>query len=231
MIVNTRKSTPPVGFTPGVDNEERAAKSIIKGSEKALWGFLVFLSVIPGAVLLLFIIPWVKWYKWRNWFRQAQIAVNNAASSIDVSLARRRDTLIKLVEQTKAYMKFESSTFADVTKLRSMRDLSNITQANEAQAIMDKIASQFNINVENYPMLKANSTVQELMSASQYVESEIAASRRLYNQAAMNFNQEMVVFPKIVTAARMGLVTFAMFAASETQRQDVDMSGLSNYNA
>lgn len=39
--------------------------------------------------------------------RTKQTEINQAASGIDVNLVKRKDTLLKLLEQTKAYMKFE----------------------------------------------------------------------------------------------------------------------------
>jgi hypothetical protein len=39
--------------------------------------------------------------------------------------------------------------------------------------------------------LKTTDTIRDLMQSADYIEREIAASRRLYNATALNFNQEI----------------------------------------
>ena len=155
--------------------------------------------------------------------------INNAASNIQVNEAKRRDTLIKLLEQTRAYMKHERETLELVTKYRSG------TASQGETSRLDNQLSQFmmnlNVQYEQYPQLRADSIVAELMSSSQYLETEIAAARRVYNQSATQFNAEIFMFPRIVTASKIGLSTFPLFQASYQQRQDVDMSSLSNFGS
>lgn len=223
MLVDPRK-TNKEAFNPNVDNTEFTAP--LSSKDKALWIFLTIIAwlfIIPGIVLT------VKVYQWRNNFRREQVEINEAASAIDVNLVKRRDTLIKLLEQTKGYMKFEKETLVNVTKLRSMTNAdTDIIKANENQRIMDAVSRDLRINFENYPNLKASSVIAELMSSSQYIETEIAASRRLYNLKVTSFNQNIVSFPRSVQAAKMNLHSLPMFVASEEQKQDVKMDDLSN---
>lgn len=220
MLVNPNIKNEEQGFNPNVDNTAFEAQA--NGKDKFLWWTLFILSwltIIGGIVLT------VLWYKWGNQLRREQIEVNEAASGIDVNLTKRRETLIKLLEQTKAYIKFEKSTLEDVTKLRSFGPINNdINKANELQGIMDNVAKGINISVENYPDLKSSNVVLELMSASQYIETEIAASRRLYNLKVSSFNQSIASFPKSVKAKSLKCHSLPMFIASEIQKQDVDMS-------
>lgn len=222
MLVDPSKKSE--GFNPNVDNRTFGAQASNK--DKTLWWTLYILSwltIIIGIVLT------VKWYQWGNMFNREQIEVNEAASAIDVNLTKRRDTLIKLLEQTKGYMKFEKETMENITKLRSMTNAdTNIQKANENQKIMDSLSRDLRINFENYPNLKSSSAVAELMSSSQYIESEISASRRLYNLKVTAFNQNIVSFPRSVKAKKMNLVSLPMFSASEEQKQDVKMDSLSN---
>ncbi|MDR2369743.1 MAG: LemA family protein, partial [Mycoplasmataceae bacterium] len=143
---------------------------------------------------------------------------------IDVQLKKRRDTLIKLVDATQTSIKFEKSLLTDITRLRNV----NVT-ANDANGLVaqDKASSsalsRLMATFENYPNLKTTDTIRDLMSSADYIEREIAASRRLYNATALQFNQEIQSWPSNVIAASMRLHSFALFAASDEDKQDVSL--------
>ena len=217
MLVDTRVQQNPSGFNVNVDNNQRQAKASF--GQKFGWVLLVIFTL--GII-------WFVSISWKNQLIDQQMQINNAASNIQVNEAKRRDTLIKLLEQTKAYMKHEKETLTLVTKYRS-----GGADANETAKLDNQLANfmmNLNVQYEQYPQLKADNLVKELMSTSRYLETEIAAARRLYNQKATSFNAEIFMFPKIVLASKIGLSTFALFQATLTQRQDVDMSSLSNYD-
>lgn len=217
MLVDTRIPQNPQGFNLNVDNTQRVAKA--SGAQKFGWILLIILTFS--------VIYWIS-ISWKNQFIDSQMRINEASSAIQVNEAKRRDTLIKLLEQTKGYMKHERETLELVTKYRG-----GVANSNETSKL-DNQLSQFmmnlNVQYEQYPQLKADAIITELMSTSQYLETEIAASRRLYNQKVTSFNAEIFMFPKIAVASKIGLATFPMFQASAVQRQDVDMSSLTSYN-
>lgn len=224
MLVDTRKEGSKEGFAPNTDNTIQDANATI--GQTIGWYVMVvlcWLTIIGGIVIL------IKSIEYKNYFQKKQIEINSAASSIDIMLQKRRDTLIKLLEQTKSYMKFEKETLTNITALRSIGTKSNdIEDIVNSQKIMDTVSNGFKINFENYPNLKSNSTILELMSSSQYLEIEIASARRLYNKTVNEFNSRMFVFPEIVIATKMKLTTFAFIQASEESKKDVDMNSLEN---
>lgn len=214
MLVDTRKQQDPQGFNPNVDNSVQVAKASF--GQKLGWILMCIFTL--GICFFVGI-------SWKNSFNRQQIEINQASSNINVNLTKRRETLIKLLEQTKGYMKFEKETLTLVTKYRSgMASESEKTQMDNQLA---NFMMNLNVQYEQYPQLKSDQIVRELMSSSQYLESEIAASRRLYNQSVTYFNSEIFTFPKIAVASKMKLQTFPMYFASVTQMQDVDMSSLS----
>lgn len=221
MLVNPNIKSNPDGFNPNVDNTVQYPQ--ITKMQKIGWYTMLFLGclVIIGGIVLV-----VKSTQYKNYFQKKQIEINNASSTIDVYLAKRRDTLIKLLEQAKSYMKFEKDTLEDITTLRTIgsKDVSQ----NQAQKILDNVDKHINFAFENYPNLKANTVVIELMSSSQYLEQELASARRLYNQNVSDFNSKIFLFPQIVMSSKMKLCTFPFYVASEKQKEDVDMSSLNN---
>jgi LemA protein len=62
-----------------------------------------------------------------------------------------------------------------------------VTQERTSASALSRLMATF----ENYPNLKTTDTIRDLMSSADYIEREIAASRRLYNSTALQFNQEI----------------------------------------
>ncbi|MDC4182717.1 LemA family protein [Mycoplasma bradburyae] len=221
MLVDPNKKTE--AFNPNVDNTTYNAQA--SGGDSGLWWFLYILAwlTIVGGIILT-----IKWYGWGNELRRKQNEINQAASAIDINQVKRKDTLIKLVEQVKAQMNFEKNTLENITKLRSLSGSnSDINKINDNEKIMNSISKAINVNFENYPNLKSSSAIAELMSSSQYIEAEISASRRLYNTKVTDFNQLIVSFPISVKAKSMRCHSLPLFAASEEDKKDVKMDSLS----
>lgn len=229
MLLDTRQERPEnkEGFNPNVQNE--VINAVAAQSQKTSFWILVVLGSLT--VIGFFIFLYIWFVSWPNKFNSQQLKINNSASSIELNLAKRKDTLIKLFEQTKAYLKFENDTYTKVAELRSGKTTkNNINESNKEQILMNSIARDINIAYEQYPNLKANSIIVDLISASQYIENEIAASRRLYNMDVTQFNQSIMLYPAVVKAKKMKLYTLPLFVASEEQKKGVDMSGLSDFN-
>ncbi|WP_412032586.1 LemA family protein [Malacoplasma muris] len=223
MLVDTRKPANPQGTSLNVDNTEIVANPT--SGQKTLFNVLIFFSWFP--LILPGIIWWVNRIKKRNVWVEKQMEVNNAAAAIDVNLTKRADTLIKLLEQTKGYLKHEKETLTNITKMRSSGAQATPADIQAKDQAISSLARNINIQLEAYPDLKGSSVIGELMSSSQYIEGEIAASRRLYNQIAQRFNADILTFPNICIAYKDNLRTFPLFSASEEQKKDVDMSKLS----
>lgn len=177
--------------------------------------YLLWLTIIGGIIFLVVSINKT------NQFKRQQIEINNSASNIEVQLQKRSDTLIKLLDATKGYMEFEKDTLKKITAIRT--GLPN-TNVNEKNNIISEVARGININVERYPDLKSDEAINKLMTESAYIEKEIAANRRLYNQNVTTFNQEIFTFPWCVLAERNNLSTIPLFSASEDSKKDTKLS-------
>lgn len=183
-------------------------------AQPSLFGkIMVYLSFVLIFPIILFIVS-------RNNFLRLQQSIEETASDIDVQLKRRFDLLTKLVDATKGYMKFEKSTLTDVVSLRSgkMETMSDLSKADSG---LNATFGKFNALLENYPDLKANTTVLQLQSGAKDCEDNIAAARRFYNANVKVFNSKIKTFPSNVVASTLNLVSKDYFLASDSDRQDI----------
>jgi len=153
--------------------------------------------------------------------------VDQAYSTIEVQLVQRYDLIPKLVETVKQYMGHERSLLEDIVRLRgeAMRASNpgdKIRKDNELSSAL----GQLNVTMENYPQLKASDNFVQLQRALNEVEEQLAAARRSYNGAVVEYNNAVQTFPSSLVAGTMNFGTRQMFTAEEKKRGDVDMRGL-----
>ncbi|MBN3535025.1 LemA family protein [Mycoplasma procyoni] len=216
-LFDQRNNDDQQGFEARVDNSVKKATA----STAAKVVFWIF-----GTLLLFF--GWIYYIVKRNKLNRMQNGVNQAASTIDTQLAKRADTLVKLVDQVKSYKEFEKSLLVDVTRMRSLAHSSNgsAEERVELDEISTRVSRQINVAFEAYPDLKASSLYDTLMKESIYLEEELSAARRLYNSKVTEFNEQLFVWPANVVASGMKLSSLPLFKASAVQRADVSMKGL-----
>jgi LemA protein len=140
----------------------------------------------------------------------------NAFSQIDVQLKRRYDLIPSLVEVAKHYMEHEKSTLERVIAARNgassrlseahqnPSDPSSIRHISEAENILRGAISQFNVVMENYPQIKADTTMQNLQEELSTTENKIAFARQFYNDSVMEYNIYRQSFPQTLFASMFG---------------------------
>ncbi|EDT49302.1 LemA family [Ureaplasma urealyticum serovar 13 str. ATCC 33698] len=215
------KEQDPSGISPNVSNERKIVTA--SSGEKALYIFIVILSIIT-IIGWIFLLIW--WFKTKNHLIQTKNSVNEASSSIQVAQTKRFDLLNKMIEQTKSYYKFEQKVLDEITKNRSVQMSSDI---NKNEEVLSKLQNLVNVQFERYPDLKSSNILMELMSTSSYLENEIASSRRAYNSRATDWNIMIFQFMTVIVAAKLKLDTFPIYAASKQERADVSMKSLSDF--
>lgn len=144
--------------------------------------------------------------------------VKNAWSQIDVQLQRRYDLIPNLVETVKGYMNYEKGTLEAVIQARSQASKARqeIAQAGgptgegsikelmtAETALRGSLGNLFAL-AENYPELKASTTMQNLQEELSSTENKVAFSRQGYNDQAMAYNTAQEVFPASLVAGSLG---------------------------
>lgn len=153
-----------------------------------------------------------------------QEKVESASADIDTQLQRRADLIPNLVNSVKGYMEHESSIITAITesrkKLVSAETMEEKAEANDA---LTQALGNFNVIVENYPDLKANTTFVQLQDELAGTENRIATSRRDYNEAVRDYNQTIKRFPGRLFASLFGFEPADYFTAKEGSEDAPDI--------
>jgi LemA protein len=128
------------------------------------------------------------------------IALRNGIESnfkqIQVALKKRMDLINQVVDSVKGEMKFEKDTLTQITRLRSQA-AGELTpgKAKEFDASSSKLLAGLKVQVENYPNLKANENVKQLIQSINELEEEVSRLRYVYNNTIQEFNTKLQSFP------------------------------------
>jgi len=176
--------------------------------------------LVAGGILLILIL----WYISAN---NKLVALKNnrenAFADIDVQLKQRHDLIPQLMGAVKGYMDHENEVLTRVTAARS--------RAMGASGVNDKIAAEkelgaamgaFQIQVEAYPDLKANSNFMHLQTEISDIENKLAAVRRFFNSATKELNNAIESIPSNIVAGIKKYTVQPMFDLGETGRQQMD---------
>ncbi len=140
----------------------------------------------------------------------------NAFAQIDVQLRRRYDLIPNLVETAKAYLTHERETLEAVIAARNQAlagldrmkinpgDDAATSALGSAEAALGRAMGQFNVVMEAYPDLKANSTMQQLSEELTSSENKVAFARQAFNDAVTEYNTFRQSFPAALFAASFG---------------------------
>ncbi len=158
-----------------------------------------------GTIIVLLLIAGVAVYIISLYNRLVRLRnqVRNGWRQIDVQLKRRHDLIPNLVETVKDYMSYEQETLQQVVQARS-RAVETEGKGPEAamaaeQGLSGALGRLFAL-MENYPDLKANQNVQQLMEELSSTENRIAFSRQHYNDSVMAKNTAVESFPSNIVA-------------------------------
>lgn len=164
---------------------------------------------VPALIILYVIAIYNKLTSFKNRFK-------NAFAQIDVQLQLRHDLIPNMVETAKAYMAHEKDTLERVIQARNQAqsaqqkasaDPSNgsaIKKLGMAEGMLNGALANFFALQENYPDLKADQTMMELMETLETTENKVSYSRQAYNDAVMVFQTYKESFPNVIVANLSG---------------------------
>lgn len=175
----------------------------------------IIVLVVVVALVLWVISLYNKLVRFRN-------QVRNAWSQIDVQLKRRHDLIPNLVETAKGYMKHERETFEAITQARAAAmGAQGASEAAKAESQLQGALSRFNLVVENYPELKANTNFLSLQEELTSTENKIGFARQFYNDQVMQFNNLIESVPTNIVAGMFQFTKSDFFEIEEPAEREV----------
>ncbi len=155
--------------------------------------------------------------------------VKQAYGSIEIYLKQRFDLLPNLIALLQQYMAHEKDILTQVTQLRS--------QANQAHAAEEKIAASneftklmgtLQLNVEQYPDLKADKQFANVQYELTDIEEQISAARRAYNAAVTVYNDTIQQFPGNLVAGIRKDQTATLLHIPKAEQKEININQLFN---
>ena len=146
-----------------------------------------------------------------------QTKVEQAQADVATALQRRSDLIGNLVESVKGQMNHETEVFTQIAEARAKIGNGSVTskENQEAQGELSSAISRLLVLTENYPELKSNQNVEQLMTELAGSENRIFVARKDYNQAATEYNQKLRSFPTVLLANMMNFKEAETFKESE----------------
>src|SRR3989344_8221855 len=182
---------------------------------KPLW-------IVIGVVVL--ILLWVMGSY--NGLVNAKETVSQSWGDVQAQYQRRLDLIPNLVSTVEGAVKFEQTTQIQIAALRTgitnaKTALANAQTGDQRVAAVqqaDEVSPSFrnlNINVENYPQLKATENFLSLQDELAGTENRVAVARQRYNEATRNYNVKTKRFPSNIIAGMFGFDEEEFFEAEE----------------
>lgn len=134
-------------------------------------------------------------------------------SNIQIALQRRHDLIPNLVSSVAGSQKQEQKVYGQIADARTQyynanKSYKNADTADDKTQALEKQESALNIMVgsikENYPDLKSNQQVSDLMVELEGSENRISVERQKYNNVVKSYNTTVKRFPTSILAGMTG---------------------------
>lgn len=189
-----------------------------------------FVFILFGLAILL--VPVIFVVVVYNGLVQLRNRCKNAFAQIDVQLKRRHDLVPNLVESVKAFMAHERETLEAVIQARnvatsarehaSAADGASIQQLATAEAGLGGALGRLFALSESYPELRSDQNMLKLQEELTSTESKVAFARQAYNDAVMNYNNKIEMFPSNFVAGMFHFDAATSFElSSNAERESV----------
>ena len=152
-------------------------------------------ALTPLRYLLLFMIA-VLYNDWVFLLRRCDALWAN----IDVALKKRFDLLPQLVDTAKAYLAHEQGVQEQLAALRTTGSPPTPEQAGEMVASEQAVLNTLTGVVEDYPDLKGNEVMRDLMHRIRALEDDVALMREGYNHAVETYKIRIARIPELILA-------------------------------
>lgn len=142
-------------------------------------------------------------------------AVDTQFANVEVQLQRRYDLVPNLVAAVRAALGQEQKVFGDIAEARTRYSGARSTEDRvKASNDLEGSLARLLVIVEQYPQLRSNENIRDLMVQLEGTENRIAQERRDYNAAVNDYNLAVRTFPRNLIAGMFGFDRRTPFAAT-----------------
>jgi LemA protein len=154
--------------------------------------------------------------------------VEYADGAVNTMFKKRYDLIPNLVATVKQYMQHERELLEKLTALRSAGNPPqwDAGKMSEWEQEYSRAMKSLNVTVENYPDLKAATQFTQLQASLNDCEEQLAAARRTYNAAVMEYNNGLEMFPSNIVASMMNYRRKDMIQATQQEQQTPSVKDL-----
>jgi len=132
-------------------------------------------------------------------------AVDNQWAQVQTQYQRRIDLIPNLVNTAKGYMQFEKSLLEQITSLRSQwMGAATVDDKVRFGNSLDTALGRLLAVYENYPNLKSETAVANLMDELAGTENRISVERMRFNDRVRDYNTAIKLFPTNAIAGMFG---------------------------
>ncbi|WP_149276315.1 LemA family protein [Pareuzebyella sediminis] len=155
--------------------------------------------------------------------------VKQAFGSIEIYLKKRFDLIPNLIAMLNKYLAHEKETLLKISELRStVEKASGANEKIKASNELTHIMSGLNINVENYPDLKADKQFTNIEYELSDIEDQISAARRAYNAAVTSYNNTIEMFPASIVVSIRKDKPGALLEIPKSEQKEININQLLN---
>lgn len=152
--------------------------------------------------------------------------VDTAYAAIQSQYQRRFDLVPNLAEAAKGYLQQEQKVFGEIADARTHYAGSPTGSPDQMKAMgqYNSALSRLMVVMENYPNLKSDQTVRDLMTELSGTENRINVARDRYNETVRTYNVLIKSFPKNLMAGMFGFNARTMFESDAVAKDSVKIN-------
>lgn len=168
------------------------------------------LLVIIGVILLAGVMLFGSY----NGLVTQNTAIDGQWAQVETQYQRRFDLIPNLVNATKGFMKQEKGIFDDIANARTQyAGAKSVDEKVAGASSLDSALSRLLVIMENYPTLKSDRTVAQLMDEISGTENRISVERRRFNELVQVYDTKIKTVPTNIVAGMFGFKERAYFKA------------------
>ena len=146
--------------------------------------------------------------------------VDTSWAQVETQYQRRYDLIPNLVEAAKGYLDQEKEILETIAMARQgYAGAQTVEEKSQAAGQVESALARLLVIIENYPELKSNETIAQVMDELAGTENRVSVERMRYNEVVLSYNTKVKVFPTMLIAGIFGFSEKPYFAADEKAQQ------------